>query len=417
MSALQHQTPILATFAYFSALGCSRSTPCNDDASPPISSVVESDRSQPTTQDNEQSFVRGSNAFGVETYRKVYKTKNFVMSPIGQSLAFHLLYPFARRATANELRNVAHIDVAPQLAPGLATRFVNRLRAPERSLRLHIGSRTMIDSSVPIGGMPLESIEKTDFTHHKESSIQSLDQWCSDTTDGKINGLIDIQSIEGWTQVVLASAASFDAKWHTPFVDRYTTKEDFYDGNGTARKVETMHGPARSTETQVDGATVRVFEIPYRKDEASLMIILPEASRDLASLEAALTPENLDSWTAAVRDNGTLVGIALPKFTVDSEDAPTLRGALEQLGMTTAFSEAADFSGLAQKLRVRQVAHGALVEVSEGGTATATTSDKLLGPSPRKSERPSWPVNRPFLFAIVDNATGLLLFLGRVLAP
>jgi serpin B len=62
---------------------------------------------------------------------------------------------------------------------------------------------------------------------------------------------------------------------------------------------------------------------------------------------------------------------------------------------------------------IDEVSHRAVIEVSEEGTeAAAATAVFMLSSGPR-----AFHVNRPFLFYIVDDATGAILFQGRIVDP
>jgi serpin B len=117
--------------------------------------------------------------------------------------------------------------------------------------------------------------------------------------------------------------------------------------------------------------------------------------------------------------NPRQVSLVLPKFRMTSalDLVPVLTG----LGARLAFTRAADFSGItpAEPLHIGAVAHKAYIDVDEQGTeaaaATAVTmalSRAVFGGTPVEVI-----VDRPFLYAITDTASGLPLFLGRVADP
>ena len=105
----------------------------------------------------------------------------------------------------------------------------------------------------------------------------------------------------------------------------------------------------------------------------------------------------------------------MPKFRMES-DIP-LNGTLQQLGMRTAFSGAADFSKITPNhagLFVTDVQQKTFVEVDEAGTrAAAVTSIGIGCGGPPRPE--VFHADRPFLYAIVKGDT--ILFLGRFVRP
>jgi serpin B len=68
-------------------------------------------------------------------------------------------------------------------------------------------------------------------------------------------------------------------------------------------------------------------------------------------------------------------------------------------------------------LKIGQIAHRAVIEVEEEGTeaAAATAIEMRVTSMPQPPE--PFKVDRPFLFYLVDDATGAILFQGRIMDP
>ncbi len=104
----------------------------------------------------------------------------------------------------------------------------------------------------------------------------------------------------------------------------------------------------------------------------------------------------------------------MPKF--EFATAVDLNDTLSAMGMPEAFSDGADFSGIdgARDLHVQGVIHKAIIAVDEKGTTAAAATGITVGTT---SVPPTLVVDRPFLFFIRHNATGAILFQGRVVDP
>src|SRR5262249_14828070 len=110
----------------------------------------------------------------------------------------------------------------------------------------------------------------------------------------------------------------------------------------------------------------------------------------------------------------------LPKFKMTAQFK--LRDVLRTLGMPTAFSKAADFTGISitpPGLVIDDVIHKAYVDVHEKGTeaaaATAVVMERLSAPV--SGPKAVFRADHPFVFMIRDNQTGSILFMGRVANP
>jgi serpin B len=70
-------------------------------------------------------------------------------------------------------------------------------------------------------------------------------------------------------------------------------------------------------------------------------------------------------------------------------------------------------------LYIDQIVHRAVIEVAEESTeAAAATAVTITGRSLAKPVKPeTFRVDRPFLFCVVDEATGAVLFQGRITDP
>ena len=122
--------------------------------------------------------------------------------------------------------------------------------------------------------------------------------------------------------------------------------------------------------------------------------------------------DNLSRWLGEL--SVTPVRVRLPRFGIDTR--LDLTEALQAMGMVDAFTDRADFSGMAfdRRLFISKVVHQVRIEVDERGTEGASGSGVVLTKGPRLQE---FTANRPFVFLIRDRSTGNVQFLGRVVDP
>jgi len=168
-----------------------------------------------------------------------------------------------------------------------------------------------------------------------------------------------------------------------------------------------------------DTDDLKVLSMPYdheSKKELSMVVLLPTEN----NLKAA--EDVLDTGTLAELENSLevqQVRVYFPKFTLETEYS--LSDTLTEMGMPTAFSDAADFSGMdgTQYLYVSDVVHKAYVDVNEEGTeAAAATAVMMTGKGLVEEDPvPVFRADHPFIFLIQDNETGAILFIGRVSNP
>jgi serpin B len=221
---------------------------------------------------------------------------------------------------------------------------------------------------------------------------------------------------------VLVNAIYFLADWAEPFKKNATYDATFDVVPGSTKKTPMMHAGGTHRIAQADG--VKLLELPYKGGDASMLFILPDKKDGLAEVEASLGTAKLDAWRAALAPR--TVAVSIPRFEVSPTPSMSLGKHLVSLGMSDAFERnKADFTGIANpadrrdRLDIDKVFHKAFVKVDEKGTeaaaATAVVMERGGGPPPAPPLE--FNADHPFVFAILDNATGLVLFLGRVSDP
>ena len=171
-----------------------------------------------------------------------------------------------------------------------------------------------------------------------------------------------------------------------------------------------MHRTGRLGYVQGEG--FRAVELPYEGNALSMLVVLPDAIDGLGAVE-----QTLDfAWVDRIRPQP--VALALPRF--KAEYRVELARPLAALGMPSAFSGDADFSGISTeaKLALSQVIHQAFVDVNEEGTEAAAATAVIAARTSVAVAPPiEFRVDHPFLFAIRHQPSGSILFLGRITDP
>jgi serpin B len=261
-------------------------------------------------------------------------------------------------------------------------------------------------------GSPLERL---DFAHDARGSTAAINRWVKDATRGHIDPLLE-HRLSSDTALVLVNAVYLKARWELAFDPAATRVEAFALDAKRAVQVPFMHSHGRYEVAHVDGMSM--LEIPYAGDRLVMDIVLPDEGHDLLSLEARLDEAGWNALAAALSSLHGL-DVKLPRFRLAGATAE-LQKPLKKLGLAGLFDFAsADLTGIGGSkgaLAVGEVFHQAFVEVNEEGTeaAAATAVQVAL----KSAHRPAFfHVDRPFLFAIRDRVSGIVVFLGHVLDP
>jgi len=392
-------------------------------------------------------------AFGADLYQRLPAAGNLVFSPSSIAIALRLVLLGARGETAAQIAAALHLGRPDQAGPELRTVLALLGDLAAGDLTLRAPSTVWVQS-----GLPLEpgftaalaaaadraatvSLRDADFRRDAEQARQEINQVIAEQTAGRISDLLGPGVLDASTSLVLASAVYLKAAWAHPFPAGATQGAPFHPDSGIQVTVPTMRLQARLRYMRGDG--FQAVGLPYAGSRLGLLIVLPDgppgagppgadpsgadppgASSPGASSPGAgppgIGPDSGGLGRLLARLAPRQVSLALPRFRVTSGFA--LRPLLAALGMPLAFSPDADFSGIttAQRLRIDEVAHKAYIDVNEEGTEAAAATAVIMKASARfmNTEPPvEVIVDRPFLFAITDMASGLPLFLGRVTDP
>ncbi len=244
-------------------------------------------------------------------------------------------------------------------------------------------------------------------------AAKKINTWVKDKTKGKIDKVVD--RIKPEAVLFLINAVFFKGRWQEKFDPGNTQDDKFYpdDAQPVPVKMMTRSGKFRYLET----AELQAVELPYDEGKVSMLIFLPARGK-LDSLIFYLSSSTWQEWRGRFRSReGT---VWLPRFKMEYEKS--LKEVLTELGMGVAFDlNQADFSLMGKGgpgFAIGDVKHKSFVEVNEEGTeAAAVTSVEMVLASVPPQPRFEMVINRPFLFAIQDNETGTILFLGAIRNP
>src|SRR5512140_444237 len=366
-------------------------------------------------------LVAANNAFALDFYGRIRQPEgNLFFSPFSISAAFAMVYAGAREGTADEISRVFHFPLDQERLHAVYRALLKSLDTGTTmgGYRLDIASRLWGEQTFEFlpeylgitRGQYGAELAKADFQQNAEGARKEINQWVSDRTEKKIPELFPAGSVNPYTRLVLANAIYFKGKWQDQFDPKLTRDAPFHV---TPARDVTVHMMQRTADDLMLGfaAGVHLLELPYRGRDISMLIVLPD-SNDLAEIEQRLTPQLLDEWRHDLRTTEAMV--FLPRFTMTSEFS--LNGVLADLGMPDAFTDRADFSGMdgRRDLLIQAALHKAFVNVNEEGTEAAAATGISVGVT---SMPPSFRADHPFLFLIMDNVTGSILFMGRVEDP
>lgn len=377
------------------------------------------------------NLVRANTTFGFKLLNELRKTdekNNTLISPFSVSVALAMVRNGAIDATEQAMINALQLQALdPQSLNANYVYLQRALQAPDSKVTLSIANSLWGAAGIEFDPGFLDrnrpfldtEISTLDFT--EPDNVSTINQSVSDNTDGRISNIIE--TIAPSTVICLISGIYFHGDWQEEFDVSRTEDKPFYLANGDKKQVSMMH--KTDWYPHYANENFQAVSLPYGDGQMGMYIFLPNQATDLNTVLGHLNTEDWEGWMSQFSTQE--VALVMPKFKL--EYAVELKKALRQLGMGIAFDGAnADFS----RMRVAPVPvfisylnHHAIVEVNEEGTEAATGTfvffeeEDLVGPDAADAAPPPIPfiVDRPFFFAIRDNQTETVLFMGAVVDP
>ena len=397
--------------------GCNGAVTPEDDLDPTPRPVV-------TVTAEEQQLIEAENAFGLKLFHELSRAEpeaNLFISPLSVSMALGMTL----NGAAGDTR--ADMQMTLELA-GLSMDDVNA------SYRTLIDLFTTLDESVvfeianSIWYRDSFAVEQTFLdlnTAYFDAAVRPLDfdgadapgiinAWVDENTHGKIKKIID-GGIDPLTMMFLINAIYFKGDWTYPFDERLTQDDTFTRADGSTSPVRMMTMP-EATFLYTQHRDFQAVDLPYGDSLFSMTIFLPRDGLPLADFVADLNTATWNQWTARLAPV-KLDLLQMPTFKLEYD--VSLKQALSTLGMDIAFDPSrADFSGInpAQgDLHISDVKHKTFIEVDEEGTEAAAVTSVVVGVTSVGEAPPiTMRIDRPFVFAIREHATGSILFIGQI---
>jgi serpin B len=238
--------------------------------------------------------------------------------------------------------------------------------------------------------------------------IGRINDWVRQKTHDLIPSIIEEAPAD--MGLVAVNALYFRDRWKTPFDPARTQVEPFQTVSGKPVDVRMMHSPAAKFSFRQDDRFIAT-ELGYANDDFKLVVVTTKSAPAQVS-EFSAVADWLNGQGFELR-NGE---ISLPK--VNFTSAEELLRPLDALGLRPARQSPGALDGFsAMSLVITRIVQKLELRLSEEGTeasaATAVVTTRSLGPN----DHVKMVVDKPFMFALRDQKTGLVLFTGYVGAP
>lgn len=365
----------------------------------------------------DDDFTKAYADFALELFSKTVDTSdNVLVSPLSIYIALAMTANGADGETRAQMEEVFGMDMERLNAYMLS--YANSLSSTDTG-KFNIANSIWFrnDGSLKVNDEFLQT--NADFykadafaAAFDNKTVSDINSWVKVKTDGMIESIINNLSPDD--MMCLINTVLFDAKWKEPYDSLDVNKKVFQNVDGKFKVVDFMFSE-ENIYLECDDA-VGVIK-PYKNEQYSFVALLPDADVNINDFVNTLTGEK---WLDLIENKEkTLVDMVVPKFKYDY--STSMKDVLVSMGMSDAFTgDVADFSGIGYSengsLYIGNVIHRTYISVDELGTkAGAATAVIVYGQGGRLEEPKEVILNRPFVYAIMDNNTNLPIFIGTVM--
>ena len=401
---------------------------CNNEIEPdknnyPDPIRIELSKTELQIANESQDFA--ANLFSVvhELMANDPESKNIAISPLSLNMALAMVWNGANGETKQVIQKAMGMGDYPQSEVNdYFQKLSEALLHTDPTVKLAIANSIWTRQGFPVKNSFYDvnrdyykaEVKEVDFSSPDAPAL--INQWCSDNTNGLIKEMI--KEIRGDVRMFLINALYFKGEWSDKYgFDLSATREaSFMQEDGSSIQVKMMS--QNNTLPYHHDEFLSTTSLPFGNNAFSMVFVLPNENVSFAEMLNQLKkPEYFSNY---LRSGGKAeVDLYIPKFKIEYEI--TLNKTLNQLGMGIAFTDLADFSEISEiPLCISNVKQKTTVAIDEkGGEAAAVTVAEATVTSinPTDPKKVVFRANRPFLFAIRENSTGVVLFMGKIGNP
>ena len=345
------------------------------------------------------------------------KTDNWLVSPFSLQCALGMLSNGAAEDTRDEILHTLGLSQYSQEEVNAYFRkLIEGLHTVNSAITVKTANSVWGNAGVPLK----EDFQKTNIENYAAtvsqldfsdpSAVDKINAWCNQTTEGLIPAILD--EVNPTATVYLLNSLYFKARWESEFAPEKTQEGDFTTSSGKVIKAHFMQ--TQRMAAYVENEWFTSTSLSYLNDSYVMRLILPQPEISIDQVLQALSESDENLWKNTILAE---INLKMPRFTL--ENKMDLTPTLQALGMKKAFSGGADFSSMsdvATYISLVQQATRLKVdeEGSEGAAVTVIGGETSPG---MPEEKVDFFLDRPFLFQILEPATGTVLFMGQVGTP
>ncbi len=356
--------------------------------------------------------------------------KNWAVSPYSLEMCMAMFTNGTKGATREEFLDVLRIRDLDAYNRA-AAKLLQKYDSYNEVMNLETANSIWLNQSEFEGrGQFLESFSGTLRDYYRAdarevtrmNSIESINAWAKEKTHDLIERIAEEDNRDFATAV--ANALYFKAAWSLPFDKQHTQDRIFHNYNDSETLVPFMYQRDYFGYYSNDG--VRAVKLNYsnRNLDPKTGTVISECRDADFSMYIVMSDQDIDmqSFLDTAEFRSTKMDLRIPKFKI--EFGGPMDHELQTLGIQTAYDPIlADLTGMVDPAILKQrnlyldsTVHKVYISVDEAGTEAAAVTVMFTKRNTTAIDTNpvvDFTADRPFRFAIRDNASGKILFTGE----
>ncbi|MDR0962089.1 MAG: serpin family protein [Mediterranea sp.] len=371
--------------------------------------------------EDEQQLSEGNKTFALNLFKQTYKTKtesNFVVSPLSLSYALAMTANGATGNTLSEIKSVLGFENYPLAdVNAFYKKLTNYMLTADGQTILATANSVWANQHIPL--LPdFINVNKDNYAAEVQNvnfgnpnTVQEINQWVSDQTYRCIPALLNETNPNDI--VYLINALYFDGLWQSAMGEY--PELIFTNADGSKSTVPAVTGGSIWAKREYYAAdNAEIGSLHYGNGAYSMVFVLPKTEQTVQQTVESLTLTQWNEWMEGLK-SGYII-FAMPTFRLNS--SYDLVDDLKTMGIRSAFSSPnKEFMNMVnlEDIYISKIVQKTYIDVNKKGTtASAASLVKKMNGMTILPEPTQFYIDHPFLFAIKENSTNTILFMGSV---
>ena len=381
----------------------------------------------------QKRFANSNNGFTLnflKTVNDVDKSgKSFIFSPLSITYVLGMVNDAAVGETERELeQTLGFREGSIQAVNEYCKNLIDNLPKVDPKVTLNIANAIFVNKNFTLKEQFQQDM-KTYYDAKAEAldfkapeTLDHINGWCKEKTNDMIPAILD--EVDPMIVTYLLNAIYFKADWASKF-DQKNTREETFSTESSSTQLPMMHQNVLILYAKND--IFSSVSIPYGNGEWDMIVMLPEEGKTTDDIITNLATYGLSMYgfcsTMGDQFRSHEVDLKLPRFETESDTNEIgnegLIGLLRKMGINRAFNGQAEIPNMCNAaVYIDMMRQKAKIKVNEEGsgaaavTIAATTFSSLEG-GPIEYPKATFHANRPFVYCIRENSSGVILFVGK----